>query len=213
MNDIRSSRTVHDEQSAAAVVLAAGAGSRFRGADGHDPAVHGRHKLLAVLPATAERPAESVASRSVAIALAADVGEVIVVTGAVDLQLPPGVTRRHNPDWRLGQMTSVLAGIDEAASRGHRRVIFGLADQPGIAPAAWRAVASHDGPITVATYAGRRGNPVRLDEAVWPLLPAEGDVGARILMQAHPHLVREVPCTGSPEDIDTVEDLRQWQSS
>jgi CTP:molybdopterin cytidylyltransferase MocA len=168
---------------------------------------------LAIIPATGDRPEECVASRAIATAVDAAVGEVIVVTGAVELPLPTDVVRRHNPDWELGQMTSERAGIAEAASRGHHRAIFGLADQPGIEPSAWRAVARHEGPIVVATYAGRRGNPVRLDEEVWDLLPEGGDVGARILMREHPNLVREVPCTGSPTDIDTVEDLRQWQSN
>jgi CTP:molybdopterin cytidylyltransferase MocA len=188
-------------------VLAAGAGTRFR-----DPG-HGGHKLLALLPATADRPAEAVATRAVATALAAGIGEVIVVTGALALPLPPGVITTFNPDWEQGQMTSVRAGIAEAAARGNSRVVIGLADQPGIEPAAWRAVADVDGPIAVATYAGRRGNPVGLDHEIWELLPAGGDEGARVLMRSHPDLVREVPCTGSPADIDTVEDLRQWQRS
>jgi molybdenum cofactor cytidylyltransferase len=220
-------QTAVPSASTAVVVLAAGAGARFcvdalhdeEGRDENGRDENGRvdtpapHKLLATLPATADRPAETVAARSIANAIAADLGDVIVVTGAVDLDLADRVVRRHNPDWERGQMTSVLAGIAEAASRGHQRVVFGLADQPGIEPAAWRAVAEYDGPIAVATYDGRRGNPVRLDEEVWNLLPAGGDEGARVLMRDHPNLVREVPCTGSPADIDTVEDLRQWQSS
>jgi molybdenum cofactor cytidylyltransferase len=199
--------------STAVVVLAAGAGVRFRDI-GHAPDdPSSGHKLLAMLPATADRPAEPVAARAIANARAAGIGEVIVVTGATPLPIPPEVVTRPNPDWEQGQMTSVRAGIAEAAARGHRRVVIGLADQPGIDPAAWRAVAEGDGPIAVATYAGRRGNPVRLDQEVWELLPAGGDEGARVLMRRHPNLVREVPCTGSPADIDTVEDLRQWQSS
>ena len=239
-------QTAGTKASTTVVVLAAGAGTRFRGDVGNDDTESGAglddarapHKLLATLPATADRPAETVAARSIAHAIAADLGDVIVVTGAVDLgladlnlgdanladldyddldyddlDLAGRVILRHNPDWERGQMTSVLAGIAEAASRGHQRVVFGLADQPGIEPAAWRAVAEHDGPIAVATYDGRRGNPVCLHEEVWNLLPAGGDEGARVLMRDHPSLVREVPCTGSPADIDTVEDLRQWQSS
>lgn len=211
MHDEHGGQPDRDWTSTAIVVLAAGAGSRFRDPD-HKEGREATHKLLAVLPATAGRPRETVAARSIARAIAADIGDVIVVTGAVELPLPGEVIERVNTDWEQGQMTSVLAGIAEAASRGHHRVVFGLADQPGIEPDAWRAVAGHDGPIAVATYAGRRGNPVRLDEEVWNLLPIGGDEGARVLMRNHPHLVREVPCTGSPADIDTAEDLRQWQS-
>ena len=212
MSDEDAGQPPRQQPSTALVVLAAGAGSRFRDS-GHSDGRDGTHKLLALLPATSERPRESVATRSIAHAVEADLGDVIVVTGAVEIPLPPGVIRRANPDWQQGQMTSVRAGIAEAASRGHRRVVIGLADQPGIDPSAWRSVAGHRGPIAVATYAGRRGNPVRLDEEVWDLLPAGGDEGARVLMRDHPHLVREVPCTGTPADIDTVEDLLQWQSS
>jgi molybdenum cofactor cytidylyltransferase len=189
------------------VVLAAGGGTRFRS----DP--DATHKLLARLPADDDDPSSTVAERSIAHAVDAGVGPVVVVTGAVDLPLPPSVRGVDNPNWASGQMSSVRTGIEAAAAMGAGAVVVGLADQPGVRPEAWRAVAGHEGPIAVATYAGRRGNPVRLDEEVWDLLPAGGDEGARALMRARPELVREVACVGSPADIDTVEDLRRWQNS
>ena len=194
------------------VVLAAGAGSRF-----HDSG----HKLLATLPASGGRPAESVVRRAVAAALAAGLGPVVVVTGrltADELDLPshPDLAAVANPDWASGQMTSLRAGLDRAGEAGSEAAVVGLGDQPGIEPGAWRAVAAaaHGGaPIAVATYDGRRGNPVALRAEVWDLLAGAGDEGARGLMQLRPDLVVPVPCTGSPFDIDTVEDLRRWQSS
>ena len=205
-----------------AIVLAAGAGSRFRDVG---------HKLTATLPPTASRPAEPVARRAIAAAVAAAVGPVVVVTGRLahsdldlDLDLDPNqdpgddmIETAHNPDWASGQMSSVRVGLDVAERNGSTVAIVGLADQPGIEPSAWRAVADAatvgPTPITVATYDGRRGNPVALHRSVWDLLPTGGDEGARSLMRLHPELVGEVPCSGSPTDIDTTEDLRRWQNN
>lgn len=192
------------------VLLAAGAGSRFRDEG---------HKLDATLPADPASTSGSnattttVLGRALAHAMAAGIGPVVVVTGAVDPALPPGVIRCHNPEWASGQMSSLRAGIGAADRLGAAAVVVGLADQPGIQASAWRRVAAADGPIAVATYDGRRGNPVKLERAVWDLLPDAGDEGGRALMRVRPDLVREVPCTGSPADIDTVEDLRRWQTS
>jgi CTP:molybdopterin cytidylyltransferase MocA len=183
-----------------AIVLAAGAGTRFVGPG---------HKL------TARIGDRSIVEHAVATAVAADIGPVVVVTGAVDVPLPDLADRvivTHNPNWATGQSSSLAAGIVVADRLGAGAVVVGLADQPFVTADAWRRVAAGDAPITVATYDGARRQPVRLDRAVWPLLPSDGDVGARDLIRLRPDLVGEVPCPGSAVDIDTLEDLRTWQS-
>ena len=190
------------------VLLAAGSGSRFDGAG---------HKLSAELPATALEPAQSVIDRALTHALASGIGPVVVITGAAPDIVPPAhrdaVTVHHNERWAQGQATSLWAGIVVARDRGATGIVVGLADQPFITPEAWCAVADAPGPVAVATYDGTRGNPVRLDAEVWDLLVDSGDEGARALMRVRPDLVRAVPCSGSPADIDTTEDLRRWQSN
>ncbi|MDO8362950.1 MAG: nucleotidyltransferase family protein [Actinomycetota bacterium] len=185
-----------------AALLAAGSGSRF-----HGP----QHKLLATLHG---RPVWEWALHQV---LAADFDFVVVVTGAVELTLPPaaGLINRHNPQWQLGQAGSVLEAIDAAHGLGAHEVTIGLADQPFVTAAAWRAVATAEPEchIVIATYDGVPGpNPVRLDRAVWPLLPTDGDAGARHLIREHPEWVCPVPCVGSVADIDTLEDLERWKN-
>jgi molybdenum cofactor cytidylyltransferase len=186
------------------VVLAAGAGIRF---------CDNGHKLAAMLPATGRDPEGMVLDRALAHAISAGIGPVVVVTGAIDPPLPPDVVRRHNADWADGQMSSLQAGIETARGLGAAAVVIGLGDQPAVSPSDWRRVAATDGPIVVATYNGRRGNPVKLTSSIWDLLPRSGDEGGRSLMRIRPDLVVEVPCTSSPADIDTVEDLRRWQSN
>lgn len=185
-----------------AVLLAAGAGSRFGGET---------HKLRAPLDG---RP---VLSHAVD-ALVASGLEAVVVTGAADVDdlVPAGIDVLANPAWGSGQASSVHVGIVEARRRGHDAVVVGLGDQPFVTAAAWRAVAGAGAVLAIATYDGRRGHPVRLGEEVWDLLPAVGDEVGRAVMRSRPELVVPIPCDAGhthadrTADIDTLEDLRRW---
>lgn len=182
-----------------AVLLAAGAGTRFSGPN---------HKLFAPLQG------QPVIAHSLRAMRESGIGECIVVQGAVDLSSVAGdTTVVVNPDWATGQRSSVATALRYAAEYGYDSVVIGLADQPFVSPDAWREVAEAEGDIVVATYDGVRGNPVKLTESVWELFrvtDGDADAGARTLMHLHPELVREVACKGVSADIDTPEDLAQW---
>jgi len=180
----------------AALVLAAGEGSRFTG---------GTHKLVAPFRG---RPLWEWAIDA---ALGAGLDATYVVTGAVPLPLPTAVVEVHNDGWADGQATSLATGIAAIREEGHDAVVVGLADQPLVGSDAWRSVAAAVAtPIAVASFDGDRRPPVRLAAEVWPLLPTEGDEGARTVMRKRPDLVTAVPCSGQPVDIDTLEDLERW---
>jgi CTP:molybdopterin cytidylyltransferase MocA len=181
----------------AAVLLCAGGSSRFAGEV---------HKLLV------EFRGRPLVTWAVEHALAAGLDETIVVTGAIDLTgvLGDQVRIVHNDRWASGQALSLQAGVACAAEEGHRAVVVGLGDQPLIPPSAWSAVAASTSPVAVANFAGHRTPPVRLDSAVWSLLPTEGDRGARDLISSRPDLVGDVPCEGESVDIDTMEELNRW---
>jgi CTP:molybdopterin cytidylyltransferase MocA len=188
-----------DHSNVLGVLLAAGSGTRFSGA---------QHKLLSQIEG------QTIISRSLTAMTGSDLGGFIVVSGALDLSNHIGdVEVVHNPEWKTGQRSSVITAINFARSHGYDAIVVGLADQPFLTSQAWINVASSTSPIAVATYNGTRGNPVRLHSSVWDTfedLEADPDAGARSLIHLHPELVREVACEGNSADIDTTEDLDTW---
>ena len=196
---------VRDVEGISAVLLAAGSGSRFGGGKLLAP-YRGRPLIEASLANLADAP----------------VDETVVVLGDDAERLravcePYGVRVVENPDWERGQSTSVRAGLLALGPEVRAAVIL-LADQPLVgAGAVERLVAAFEegAKVAVATYGGRRRNPVLFSREVWPLLEAElaGDEGARVILRRRPDLVTEVPCdgVGDPADVDTVEDLRSLE--
>ena len=131
----------------------------------------------------------------------AEVGEIVVVAGAYELEADARVVRCD--EWERGPGASLRCGLDGLAPETRAAAVI-LADGPDLAPAAvdrviaaWRAGA---GDVVAASYDGVRGHPVVLDRAVWASVP---DEGARAL---DPVLV---PCDdlGSPGDVDRQDDL------
>jgi CTP:molybdopterin cytidylyltransferase MocA len=188
-----------------AIVLAAGAGSRFGGG-----------KLLAKLN-------DMPLVEHVLVALeASPVEETVVVVGSEAGRLrevcePYGVRVVENQEWTRGQSTSVRAGLRALAPEAQAAVVL-LADQPLVgAGAVGRLVEAFErgAKVAVATYGGRPRNPVLFSRELWPLLEAElsGDEGARPFLRRHPELVARVPCegVGDPADVDTAEDLRRLE--
>jgi nicotine blue oxidoreductase len=188
-----------------AVLLAAGAGSRFGGGKLLAP-YRGRTLIEATLSGLRGAP----------------VDEIIVVVGEEAEELrwvcePYGVRALENLDWRAGMSTSVRAGL-EALGPEARAAVLLLADQPLVgAEAVARLVAAHEAgaEVAVATYGGAPRNPVLFARKLWPLLLAElsGDEGARRFIRRRPELVTEVPCedVADPADVDTAEDLERLE--
>jgi molybdenum cofactor cytidylyltransferase len=188
-----------------AIVLAAGGGSRFGG--GKLLARLGGQPILeAVLDNLRDAP----------------VDEVIVVVGADSKRLREVCARYDvrtvdNEEWERGQSTSVLAGLRACDAKTRAAVVL-LGDQPLIGTGAVErllAAFAEGARVAVATYGGKRRNPVLFSREVWPLLEAglTGDEGARSVLRRHPELVVEVPCegVGDPSDVDTREDLRRLE--
>jgi CTP:molybdopterin cytidylyltransferase MocA len=162
----------------AAVVLAAGAGSRFGGP---------KQQLLL--------PAVLGALRS------SSVEEIVVVAGAYPLEVDATVV--ECAEWEQGPGASLRCGLRALPGEVEAAVVV-LADGPDLSPAAvnrvvevWRAGA---GDVVAASYEGDRGHPVVLGRAAWPLIP---DEGARAL---EPVLI-PCDDLGSPGDVDFADEV------
>jgi CTP:molybdopterin cytidylyltransferase MocA len=170
----------------AAVVLAAGAATRF-----------GSPKQRELLPSVLERLS---ASR---------VDEIVVVEGAYELELPSDTlslriaTRLVRcADWERGPGASLRCGLRSLGDEVEAAVVV-LADGPRLSPLAvdrvlaeWRA----NGGVVAASYASARGHPLVLGRELWDDIPEDG---------LHDRTAQLVPCDdlGAPGDVDLPEDV------
>ena len=186
----------------AGILLAAGEGSRL-----------GRPKALV------ELGGQTLAERGVAVLRAGGADPVLVVTGAAAVEID-GARAVHNPDWRSGMGSSLAAGLRALDETGPGAAVIALADQPLVgAEAVRRLIAAYQAgaSVAVAAYTGKPRNPVLIAREHWAAVSelAAGDTGARPFLRAHPELVTLVECgdTGSPDDVDTPEDLARVRTA
>jgi len=113
-----------------AVILAAGAGSRWEGPE---------HKLIHPFKG------KPLISWSLEAPLQEDFDELVVVTGAVDLSslIPKNYTVLHNHNWEDGQASSLQLAVNYAKSVDHEAVVVVLADTPMVSSEAWNLVSKH----------------------------------------------------------------------
>jgi molybdenum cofactor cytidylyltransferase len=191
--------------SVVAVVLAAGAASRF-----------GSNKLLAPMDG---RPLLQHALDAVA---AAGVDDVVVVLGteadAVEAAMTwRGERRVVNERPQDGLSSSLRVGLDAAVDvPGADAALVVLGDQPQLRPGVIRAVvtvaaspaAAHAQFVRPRYAADAAPNPVLVRRSAWALAAGlDGDWGLGPLMANRPDRVVEVPVEGANPDVDTPADL------
>lgn len=164
----------------AAIVLAAGEGSRFGGP-----------KQRILLPRVLERLGETA------------VDEIVVVEGAHRLEVAHDIRLVHCDDWEQGPGASLRCGLSVLDPEVEAAVVV-LADGPHLAPQAVERVLAEwrrRGGIVAASYQSSRGHPLVLGRADWVEVPDEGLRDLPIML---------VPCDdlGPPGDVDTEADLR-----
>lgn len=186
----------------AAIVLAAGSGTRF----GPVP------KLLALLEG------KSLIRHAAEAAIRSSAKPVIAVTGhaADDVEaaldtLPIQVVR--NGRFAEGLSTSLQAGLS-ALPPGARAAIVLLGDMPLVTAelidelvSAWQATGRP--PALVPVFGGQRGNPVVLSRALDDVIGTlSGDTGAGRILRNHPGVVEwPVESQAILQDIDTPDGL------
>lgn len=194
-----------DAGSLHAIVLAAGASTRF-----------GSAKQLVRI---GDRPLLSlVAGRAAEV-----VGQaLLVVLGAQAAELTPllkhsGGSMAVNRDWREGLASSIRTGIARLPP-SCAAVMLVLADQACVTAEDLRRLAGawRRQPLSVAAaqYGGTVGAPAIFPRHLFgELSDLRGDSGARVLLKRHADSLVKVPMTSAAFDLDTPHDLLELGKS
>ncbi|KZL20475.1 Nicotine blue oxidoreductase [Pseudovibrio axinellae] len=152
-------------------------------------------------------------------ALASELNEVVVVTGAMAPQIKDalsGLSVRflHNENYNEGISSSVKVGIEAISEKASAALIL-LGDMPFVTPEDINNLLQARSPeqdqlIGVSTSQGKRGNPVLWDCSFFEdLLKLRGDIGGKPIIQQNPSVVYTVEVgRAARQDLDDPQALQ-----
>lgn len=186
------------------VVLAAGFGSRFKGA---------RHKLDEPLHGS------TVLGCTLRQAVASQLHVVLVTTApfvavATEVLATSDIVVLSLAEASRGMGHSIAAGVGERPDAGGWLILPG--DMPMVRAQTLRSVAAalERHPVVYAQYHGRRGHPVGFGSELYSeLIALTGDEGARRIVARYPVHGEELDDPGVLVDVDTQDDLAALTAS
>lgn len=168
---------------------------------------------------------KSMLDHAIEAALGAGLSRPVVVLGAHKNTILSGIRLAKscdivvNPDYAMGQASSMIAGVQHIKNRCDA-AIFMLSDQPLVKAALVSDLISrfieHRPDVLFPVYGQKRGNPVIISKDLFPkLLTATGDTGARFLFKDRN--LNIFPCEVKDRsvviDIDTPEAFHSLKQS
>lgn len=145
---------------------------------------------------------------------------VVVVLGAEAGRIRAGLRAAHralvveNPDYMLGQITSMQRGLREVPPYA-QGVLFTLVDHPNVRGSTLAELIRQEAVVAVPRYGGRRGHPLYFSrELAAEFLALDSGSSARVVLERHAAAIRyvDVDDPGILDDVDDPEAYRRLKS-
>lgn len=191
----------------AAIVLAAGSSSRM-----------GRSKQLISIAG------ETLLQKTISTAVQVGPTKTVVVVGANHEAVkgnskPDAVEFIYNEHWENGMGSSLKCGLNYVMTHfpGVEAALFLVCDQPLLSAVHLKNILEKFGhtksPIVASFYSGKNGVPVLFHKSLFRrLLEIDDQHGAKKVIEQNPALVKSVEFPNGAVDLDTLEDLQEFQN-
>ena len=168
---------------------------------------------------------KSLLQHSLETALQANVGPVILVTGAGASVVEKEVHDRkinvvENTGWEEGIASSIRCGLNALLeiTPDIEHAIFMVCDQPFVSVALLNELIdarnTSGGDIIACSYSNTIGTPALFSKNYFPaLLGLQGDEGAKKILKQYNESVGVIPFPKGNIDIDTIQDYNEWKNS
>jgi molybdenum cofactor cytidylyltransferase len=145
---------------------------------------------------------------------------VVVVLGAeagrirAGLRAPGRALVVENPDYKLGQITSMQRGLRDVPPDA-RGVLFTLVDHPNVRSTTVAQLLRQEAAVALPRYQGRRGHPLYFSrELAAEFLALDPASSARTVLERHAAEIRyvDVDDPGILDDVDDPEAYRRLKA-